>query len=110
MKETELRKHATCDLCRQRIGHTGLPLFWRVRIERFGIDMRAAQRQTGLGLMLGAGLAQVMGPDEDMARPVMAPLLLTVCEACACTSELPVAAMAEVVKAGPTDSEGGTPE
>ncbi len=38
MKERELREHATCSLCRQKIGHTGLPLFWVVRIERFGID------------------------------------------------------------------------
>lgn len=27
MKEAELRKHATCDLCRRRILESGLPLF-----------------------------------------------------------------------------------
>ena len=53
MKERELRLHATCSLCRQKIGHTNLPLFWTVRIERHGIDMRAVQRQTGLAMMPG---------------------------------------------------------
>ena len=96
MKERELRQHATCSLCRQKIGHTGLPLFWTVRIERFGVDLAAAQRQHGLGLMLGGPLAMVMGPDEDLATPMMEPLTLTVCERCACERDLPVAALAEV--------------
>ena len=38
MKEAELRRYATCSLCGQKIGHTGLPLFWTVTIERFGVE------------------------------------------------------------------------
>lgn len=83
MKERELREHATCSLCRQKI-------------ERFGLDLAAAQRQHGLGLMLGGPLAMVMGPDEDLATPMMEPLTLTVCETCASERDLPVAALAEV--------------
>jgi hypothetical protein len=83
MKEAELRKHATCDLCNQQIGHTGLPLFWRVTVERFGIDMHAVRRQTGLGMQIGAALAAVMGPDESMAQALMGPVVLTACETCA---------------------------
>ncbi len=95
MNERELRQHATCSLCNKPIGRTGLPLFWRVKIERFGIDMRAVQRQTGLAMMLGnAALAGVMGPDEDMATPVMEPVTLTVCEECALEERMPVAVMA----------------
>jgi hypothetical protein len=84
MKEAELRKHSTCDLCAQRIGHTGLPLFWRVTVERFGIDLAAVRRQDGLGQLMGnTMLAGVMGPDEDMAKPMMDPKAMTVCEQCA---------------------------
>ena len=93
MKERELRQHATCSLCNQAIGHTRLPLFWRVKIERFGIDLTAVQRQQGLGLMIGGALAMVMGPDEDLATPVMDPVTLTVCETCAVDRDLPVAAL-----------------
>lgn len=97
MKEAELRKHARCSLCAQPIGHSALPLFWRVTVERFGIDMNAVRRQAGLGVMLGsATLAGVMGADEDMAQSMMAPVVLTVCEHCAVERDLPVAALAEV--------------
>lgn len=95
MKERELREHAICSLCERKIGHTGLPLFWRGTVERFGIDAGAVQRQHGLGLMLGAPLAMIMGPDEDMAEPIMEPVRLTVCETCAVERDLPVAALAE---------------
>lgn len=95
MKEAELRQHATCSLCSKPIGHINphLPLFWKVTIERYGIDMLAVQRQHGLGLMVGARLAAVMGPDETMAKPVMDPKVLTVCETCACARRMPVAEM-----------------
>lgn len=87
MKQTELRKHATCSLCKEPIGHTRLPRFWRVTIERFGIDVNAVRRQDGL--------AAAMGPDEDMAKAVMEPLTLTVCGNCAAGANLPIAALAE---------------
>ena len=56
MKETELRKHATCFLCKEKIGHTGLPLFWRVKIERFALNIEAMKRQPGEAIMIfGSG-------------------------------------------------------
>lgn len=94
MKEAELRKHSVCSLCAKGIGASGLPLFWRVTVERFGVDLTAVRRQDGLGAMLGhSALAAVMGPDETMARPVMEPVKLTVCEDCACNRFMPVAAL-----------------
>ena len=45
MKERELREHATCSLCNQRIGHTGLPLFWTVKIERLTAERDDLRRQ-----------------------------------------------------------------
>lgn len=96
MKEAELRKHCTCALCGNKIGATGMPLFWRVTIERFGILMPAVQRQTGLAMMLGsASLAGFMGPDEDMAKPMMDAVTISVCETCGVIESPCVAQMAE---------------
>jgi hypothetical protein len=93
MKESELRKHADCNLCGDKIGSTGLPFFYVVSIERFGIDLQAVRRQTGFGMMMGAQLAMVMGPDEDMAKPLMEKQVITVCENCSTASNMPIAAM-----------------
>ena len=83
MKEGELRRFATCSMCGKPIGHTGVPLFSRVTIERFGVDLNAVQRQQGLGLMIGAHLAMYMGPDDVMARRIGDPVVLSICETCA---------------------------
>lgn len=85
MKEKELRACATCGLCRKKIGDSGIPLFWRVRIERHGIKMDAVRRQAGLEMLLNGhvAIAQAMGCDEEMTTPVMDPLEFTVCETCA---------------------------
>jgi hypothetical protein len=97
MGEMELRKHAKCTVCGQGIAHTGLPLFWRLTIERFGVDLAAAKRQDGLAALLGgsAVLAQIMGPDEPMAKAVMDPVTVTLCEPCAEKPQL-VCALAEI--------------
>jgi hypothetical protein len=95
MKEKELREAAECARCHKKIGASGLPLFWRVRIERYGLDVRALERQQGLAMIVGsAALAQVLGPDEDLATPVMDPVTVTICESC-CTEPLILAAIAE---------------
>lgn len=56
--------------------------------------MAAVRRQTGLGMMIGAPMASIMGPDEDIATPVMEPVKLTVCETCATETAMPLAALA----------------
>ena len=95
MKERELRAAATCGLCGKKIGHTRLPLFWRVTIERWGIKANAVMRQAGLEMMMGGnvGLAQAFSPDEDMAVRVMDPVTITVCETCAVEKAVPVMVM-----------------
>lgn len=97
MKESELRKHAICSLCHRKIMADDLPLFYVVTIERFGIEMNAVNRQQGLTMFLGghAGLAGIMGPDEDMATPLMEKKTLTICENCS-TRTTVVAALAEL--------------
>lgn len=97
MKEKELRAHGTCSLCRMKIGECGLPFFYRLTVERFGVNLNAVKRQSGLAMMMGGNalLAQVMGPNEEMTMPLMDPLILVVCERCSMERELPVAALAE---------------
>ena len=83
MKEEELRKSAICGVCEKAFGHTGLPLFWRITIERFGVNLKSIQRQDGLAQMLGSpALATVMGPGQDMVKPMMDPVKVTICEDC----------------------------
>ena len=85
MKEKELRKHAICSQCGKPIGHTGLPLFWTLEIDRHGIKLDAVKRQDGLTALLGghAGIAQVMGTDEEMTEKMMDTKRITLCETCA---------------------------
>lgn len=93
MKEGELRKHCECSLCQKKIGESGLPIFWTVTINRYGLNADALRRQMGLGMIIGAPLASVMGPDEDLASPLGPPVKLTICERCAVDRAMPVAAM-----------------
>lgn len=97
MKEQELRKAAVCGLCHRKILECGLPCFYRVRIERHGVNIDAVKRQTGLAMMLGghSGLARVMGPDEDMTVPLMDPQEFTVCEECSTNERHCIAALVE---------------
>lgn len=98
MKERELRQHATCSLCRQKIGACGIPLFYRLTVERFGVQIDAVRRQSGLAMLLGGNgvIARAMGTDEEMASPVMEKLVLVVCESCSTESRHCIAGMAEV--------------
>ncbi len=83
MKEQEIRKRANCAVCTKPIGHTQLPLFWIVKIERHGINMRAIQQQDGLAFLLGGNsrLAQVMGTDEEITTTLI-DVTVTLCEHC----------------------------
>lgn len=92
MKERELRNHLRCDGCGNQIAHTGLPIFWRVRVERFGVDINAAKRQDGLAAFIGStALASIMGPDEEMTINLMEPKTITFCDECAVTRPISIA-------------------
>ena len=85
MKEDKLREVSECDICHNQIGSAGIPLFWRVRLERHGLKADAIKRQQGLGMMIGPELAMVMGPNEDMTEKISSKEI-TVCENCASKS------------------------
>jgi hypothetical protein len=95
MKEQELREKAKCVKCGKGIGHTGLPFFWTVKINRYAMDMKALQRQQGLAMMMGGHglLANIMGPNEDMAKSI-SEKEITLCETCS-TDQIVIAAFAE---------------
>lgn len=93
MKEHDLSLSMVCGRCNKSVVHTGVPLFWRVKVERFGIDLQAVKRQQGLGMFLGShALASVMGPDEDLAKPVMETVEISLCEDCAMNMTVVMAA------------------
>lgn len=97
MKREELQK---CAMCGKGVMHTGLPLFWRVTVERLAVDLEAVQRRHGLEMFFGGGsagaaLAGVMGDDTEIAKSIMDPKVLLLCEDCV-MKDLPVAALAEL--------------
>lgn len=72
MKEKELRENSDCALCGEKLlaGVFGVA-FFKVSCQFHIADMKAMQRQQGLGMMLGhGGLAMAMGPDEDMTKKI----------------------------------------
>lgn len=93
IKQTDIQKCASCGL---GVMHAGLPLFYRVTIQRYGIDHNAVMRQHGLELMLGgnAMLANVMGVDADIAKPITDLHDILICEICS-TQAMMIALLAE---------------
>lgn len=75
-----------CAICKQGVMHTGLPIFWTVKLQRMAIDRHAVQQVAGLEMMLGnVAIARAMGPDPNIAKPIGAAVSLLICEACAST-------------------------
>ena len=97
MKEKELRDIATCHICGNKIGACGIPTFYRVRIQHWGLKLDAMQRQTGMEMMMNGhvALAQIMGADEDMATQLGDDIEITVCHTCSYEEALPIMVSAE---------------
>jgi hypothetical protein len=80
IKQAEIKP---CSICKKGIAHDGNFLFWRIKLERAGLDAGAIERQHGLELMLGSPpLARVMGTDADIAKVIDGPHDVWVCEPC----------------------------
>jgi hypothetical protein len=80
IKQAEIKP---CALCKKGVAHDGNILFWRMRLERAGLDHGAVQRQHGLELMIGSpAIARVMGTDSDIAKVIDGPHDVWVCEPC----------------------------
>ena len=80
-----------CLLCNQGLMHNQWnPTFFRVTLERHIVDMQAVSRQAGLEQFFGGSpgavaVASVMGPDEDMSKPMGAIPTFLICGDCAGT-------------------------
>lgn len=80
LKRKDIEK---CKLCERGVAAGGI-VFYRVKLEQFGLDHNAIMQQHGLELQLGghAALAQVMGPDNDLARSLSDEKTVCICGEC----------------------------
>ena len=80
LKQEDLRP---CGLCGKGLMNSGIPLCYRITIDRLGFDANAIREQAGLEMMLGnAAIAHVMGTHADMAKPITDQYTALICEKC----------------------------
>jgi hypothetical protein len=74
----------------------GLPLFWRVSVERLAVDPSAVRTVASLETYFPGHpvLANVFAGDPVIAKPLGAATELLLCERCALDIRVPVAALA----------------
>jgi hypothetical protein len=93
MKQKDFKK---CAICGKGVMHSGQITFYKVSITMMGIDLGAVQRQQGLEMMMGSpAIAQVMGPDEDLAKPIDKAADGIICSECAISHNTVIAAVYE---------------
>lgn len=85
IKERKLKSYGPCSICGKPLldQDKGSHTFYVVQISHAVIDSIAIRRRVGLGLMLNDKLAEVMGPDEDLAKIVNGPKTGIIHEGCA---------------------------
>lgn len=73
-----------CAHCGKGVAHTGIPIFWRVTVERMGIDRIAVQQTAGMEQFFGGQVAIARAfQDPDIAKPIVPGDTFLVCERCA---------------------------
>lgn len=92
-----------CGLCGKGVMHDNNIMFYRIQVERFLVDVGAVKRQHGLEMSMGgdamAGVAQIMGPDEDLAKRVGEPDTAIICDTCSIEDKTCLAAIHERIAA-----------
>lgn len=96
-----------CIFCGKGMMHSGAITFYRVKVERCIVDVREVKRAAGLEQMMGghALLANVMGPDADLAKVMPGLGECLVCDDCSVRRGSPVAAIAEIISDRETPAE-----
>ena len=95
MKQNEIEN---CANCGKGLMHNNQIHFYRMNIEQLIFDMGAISRAHGMELMMGnaAPLAQIMGPNDDIAKPLSKPKTVLLCACCGMSSDiLPAAVLLE---------------
>ena len=78
-----------CSACGHGLMRNGLPLVWRVTVERIGIDARMVKRQAALETLVGSpAIASVMTDVSDFGVKIAGPITMIVCEECALKNEI----------------------
>lgn len=96
------RDFKPCAYCGKGVMHTGLPLFYRVRIERMGIDVHEVQRAHGMEQFMGGHLALArVFHDPDIATPLHDVVEAFVCEECGTKPDFLVRLLEEAPKPEP---------
>lgn len=73
-----------CAACGKGVMHLGMPVFWRVTVERMGIDLQAARQTSAMEMFFGGQVAIARAfQDPDIAKPIVPGDTFLVCEACA---------------------------
>ena len=76
-----------CAKCGKGLMHSGVPIFYKVGIQSMGFDKGALQRTAALeqyfgGAGPGIAIANVMGPDEDLAKSIGKGTNVLICQNC----------------------------
>jgi hypothetical protein len=80
LKQEELTK---CILCDKGVMHSGNPIFFRITIEQFVVDVQAARRVHGMEQLTGnPEIARILGPSEDIAKVLNRKGPVLVCSDC----------------------------
>lgn len=97
MQASEVRP---CDLCGEGLCKEGGVTFHRVVLHRLGLDFEALQERAALHLLFqgkaSPELIEVFATKPDVAVLIHEPAELLVCETCACTENVSIAALAEI--------------
>lgn len=72
MKKTELKP---CCCCGKGMMHSGVPIFYRVKLDHMAVNIQEVRRESGLEQFFGGGeqgavLANVMGVNPDIATVI----------------------------------------
>lgn len=81
-----------CVICGKGVMHNGDIAAYQVTVQQHIVDHQAVRRQAGLEMMLGnAYLAHVMGPNEELLKPVGEPRPVLMCQPCFLNTDISVA-------------------
>lgn len=80
MKASDIKP---CASCGKGVMHNGLPFFWRIKLERMGMDMNEVHRAVGTEQLVGNVAVARALYDPVVAKPIHEGKEVLICETCA---------------------------